>query len=86
MTEDIYNASAPSGTGKTTLLRRLLASDSGLRFSISYTTRPPRSQESHGREYFFVTPEEFFQLRDQGGLLEWVEQPFSTPIWAAATW
>lgn len=74
MTEDIYIASAPSGTGKTTLLKRLLASDSGLRFSISYTTRPPRSQESHGREYFFVTPEEFFQLRDQGGLLEWVEQ------------
>jgi guanylate kinase len=74
VTEDIYIASAPSGTGKTTLLKRLLASDSGLRFSISYTTRPPRSQESHGREYFFVTPEEFFQLRDQGGLLEWVEQ------------
>lgn len=74
MTEDIYIASAPSGTGKTTLLKRLLASDPGLCFSISYTTRPPRSQESHGREYFFVTPEEFFQLRDQGGLLEWVEQ------------
>jgi guanylate kinase len=74
VTEDIYIASAPSGTGKTTLLKRLLASDPGLRFSISYTTRPPRSQESHGREYFFVTCEEFFQLRDQGGLLEWVEQ------------
>ncbi len=74
MAEELYIVSAPSGTGKTTLLKRLLASDPDLRFSISYTTRPPRSRESHGREYFFVTPDEFFQLRDQGGLLEWVEQ------------
>ena len=74
MTEEIYIVSAPSGAGKTTLLKRLLAADPGLRFSISYTTRPPRTQETHGREYFFVTPEEFLRLRDQGGLLEWVEQ------------
>lgn len=74
MAEEILIVSAPSGAGKTTLLKRLLASDPALRFSISYTTRPPRSQESHGREYFFVTPEEFFRIRGQGGLLEWVEQ------------
>ncbi|MFZ2088790.1 MAG: guanylate kinase [Desulfobaccales bacterium] len=74
MTEEIYIVSAPSGTGKTTLLRRLLAAEPGLRFSISHTTRAPRPQEAHGREYFFVTPEEFKQIRDQGGLLEWVEQ------------
>lgn len=74
MTEEIFIVSAPSGAGKTTLLKRLLAATPGLRFSISYTTRAPRSQESHGREYFFVTPEEFFQIRDRGGLLEWVEQ------------
>ncbi len=74
MTEEIYIVSAPSGTGKTTLLKRLLAADPGLRFSISHTTRAPRSKEAHGREYFFVSPEEFQQLRDQGGLLEWVEQ------------
>lgn len=66
--------SAPSGAGKTTLLKRLLATEPGLRFSISYTTRPPRPQEIHGQDYFFVTREEFQQLRDQGGLLEWVEQ------------
>jgi guanylate kinase len=72
--EEIYIVSAPSGAGKSTLLKRLLAADPGLRFSISITTRAPRAGESHGREYFFVTPEEFMQIRDRGGLLEWVEQ------------
>lgn len=74
MIEEIYIVSAPSGAGKTTLLKRLLAADPGLRFSISYTTRPPRTGESHGQEYFFVTREEFLRIRDEGGLLEWVEQ------------
>ena len=74
MAEEIYIVSAPSGAGKSTLLRRLLSAVPGLRFSISLTTRAPRAGESHGREYFFVTPEEFLQIRDQGGLLEWVEQ------------
>lgn len=74
MTEEIYIVSAPSGAGKTTLLKRLLTADPSLRFSISLTTRAPRTGESHGREYFFVTPEEFLQIRDRGGLLEWVEQ------------
>ena len=74
MTEEIYIVSAPSGAGKTTLLKRLLAGDPSLRFSISYTTRPPRTQETQGQEYFFVSREEFIQIRDQGGLLEWVEQ------------
>jgi guanylate kinase len=74
VTEEIYIVSAPSGTGKTTLLKRLLAAVPGLRFSISLTTRAPRSGEVHGREYYFVTPEEFLQIRDRGGLLEWVEQ------------
>jgi guanylate kinase len=72
--EEIYIVSAPSGAGKTTLLNLLLAGDASLRFSISYTTRAPRTQESHGKEYFFVTREEFLRIRDQGGLLEWVEQ------------
>jgi guanylate kinase len=72
--EEIYIVSAPSGAGKSTLLRRLLTALPGLRFSISLTTRAPRAGESHGREYFFVTPEEFRKTRDRGGLLEWVEQ------------
>ena len=74
MTGEIYVVSAPSGAGKTTLLKRLLAVVPGLRFSTSFTTRAPRSGETHGREYFFVTPEEFQEIRDRGGLLEWVEQ------------
>jgi guanylate kinase len=74
VTEEIYIVSAPSGAGKTTLLHRLLADDPGLRFSISYTTRPPRTQEVQGQEYFFVSREEFIHIRDRGGLLEWVEQ------------
>jgi guanylate kinase len=73
VTEEIYIVSAPSGAGKSTLLKRLLTADPGLRFSISLTTRAPRLGETNGREYFFVTPEEFLQIRDRGGLLEWEE-------------
>ncbi len=70
----ILVVTAPSGTGKTTLLKKLLAADPRLQFSISYTTRQPRPGEVPGRDYFFVTPEEFQRLKDQGRLAEWVEQ------------
>ena len=53
---------APSGTGKTTLLKNLMAADPHLRFSISYTTRTPRPGEVSGKDYFFVSPEEFRRL------------------------
>ena len=65
---------APSGAGKTTLLKELLATDPQLWFSISYTTRPPRPGEIPGQDYFFVSPEEFHRLKNQGALVEWVEQ------------
>jgi guanylate kinase len=71
---EVFVITAPSGTGKTTLLKRLMAADPRLRFSISFTTRPPRPGEVHGRDYFFVSPGEFAALRDQGALAEWVEQ------------
>jgi guanylate kinase len=71
---DLLVVSAPSGAGKTTLLKRLLAEVPGLRFSVSHTTRPPRPGEVHGRDYFFVSPEEFRRLQESGGLLEWVTQ------------
>jgi len=71
---EIFVITAPSGTGKTTLLKSLLAADHRLRFSISYTTRPPRPGEVDGRDYFFVSPAAFRQLRDAGALVEWVEQ------------
>jgi guanylate kinase len=71
---DIFVITAPSGTGKTTLLKPLLAADTRLRFSISYTTRPRRPGEVEGKDYFFVSPGEFRRLRDSGALVEWVEQ------------
>lgn len=74
MSGNIFVITAPSGTGKTTLLKRLLAEDPGLRFSVSYTTRPPRPGEIHGKDYFFVSPEDFQRLREQGAMAECVEQ------------
>jgi guanylate kinase len=71
---EIFVITAPSGTGKTTLLKPLMAADPRLRFSISYTTRPRRPSEVDGKDYFFVSPEEFRRLRDSGALAEWVEQ------------
>lgn len=68
---NLYVVSSPSGGGKSTLVGQALRSVPGLRFSISYTTRPPRPGEQSGREYFFVSEEEFFRLRDQNALLEW---------------
>jgi guanylate kinase len=71
---EIFVITAPSGTGKTTLLKPLMAADVRLRFSISYTTRPPRAGEVDGKDYFFVSTEEFRRLGDTGALVEWVEQ------------
>ncbi len=74
MTGEVFVITAPSGTGKTTLLQRLMAGEPRLRFSISYTTRPPRPGEVDGRDYFFVSSHEFARLREEGALAEWVEQ------------
>jgi len=65
--------SSPSGAGKTTLARRLLAADASLRLSISVTTRPPRPGEVEGRDYHFIDPAEFARLQAAGELLEWAE-------------
>jgi guanylate kinase len=63
--------SAPSGTGKTTLARRLVEELSGARLSISATTRPPRGKEQDGKDYHFVNGTEFDLLVARGELLEW---------------
>ncbi|HKT10693.1 MAG TPA: guanylate kinase [Terriglobia bacterium] len=67
----VFVISAPSGAGKTTLIEKLRASVRGLAFSVSYTTRPPRAGEKNGREYFFVSPEEFRRRRAEGEFVEW---------------
>jgi guanylate kinase len=65
--------SSPSGAGKTTLARRLLAADPSLRMSISLTTRAPRPGEMEGVDYYFVDKAEFDRRRQAGELLEWAE-------------
>ena len=65
--------SSPSGAGKTTLSRRLLAADPMITMSVSVTTRAPRPGEVNGRDYHFITHEEFGRLRDRGDLLEYAE-------------
>jgi guanylate kinase len=65
--------SSPSGAGKSTLSRRLLASDRNVTMSVSVTTRPPRPGESHGKDYHFITKDEFSRQRDAGQLLEHAE-------------
>jgi guanylate kinase len=63
--------SSPSGAGKTTLSRRLLASDPGIVLSISVTTRPPRAGEVDGRDYHFIDAARFQAMNRGGELLEW---------------
>ena len=64
---------APSGTGKTSVCRRLLERDSRLRFSVSHTTRKPREKERNGTDYHFVTTERFRELVTSGVFLEYAE-------------
>jgi len=61
---------APSGAGKTSLVRALMEREPGLRFSISYTTRRQRPNERHGHDYFFVARDEFERMVANGELLE----------------
>lgn len=65
--------SGPSGTGKGTICKELLTGSTNLQYSISATTRPPRTGEVNGVNYWFVTPEEFEAMARQDELLEWAE-------------
>jgi len=69
----VYIISAPSGAGKSTLLGRVLAADSRLLFSVSYTTRAPRGAERPGESYHFISREEFEARIRRGEFLEWAE-------------
>ena len=65
--------SAPSGSGKSTIINYLLEQGLNMAFSISATSRPPRGQEQHGVEYFFLTPEEFKERIANDEFLEYEE-------------
>jgi len=67
----LFVFAAPSGAGKTTLVHAMLERHANLRFSVSYTTRPQRKNETDGVNYFFVSQSQFEALRAQGELLEW---------------
>ena len=64
---------APSGAGKTTLVRALLQARPHIRHSVSFTTRAPRVGEKHGEDYFFTDEPDFMARRDAGEFLEWAE-------------
>ena len=64
---------APSGAGKTTLVRRLMAERSDVAFSVSATNRPPRGSEQDGVDYHFLSTESFQQRVESGDFLEWEE-------------
>ncbi|WP_028604898.1 guanylate kinase [Ottowia thiooxydans] len=68
---NLFVVAAPSGTGKSSLVKALMEVDSGVAPSVSHTTRAPRGQEKHGREYFFVENAEFDAMVTTGDFLEW---------------
>ena len=73
MSGNLFVVAAPSGAGKTTLVRLLLEQESSVHLSISYTTRGPRPGEENGREYHFVDNVEFQAMIARHEFLEWAE-------------
>ena len=67
----LFVVSAPSGAGKTTLIRQVLKRFKTLSYSVSHTTRPPRGNEKEGLDYFFISPAEFEEKISKGDWLEW---------------
>ncbi|MBP6559737.1 MAG: guanylate kinase [Burkholderiaceae bacterium] len=68
---NLFVVAAPSGAGKSSLVKALRELDSHVHPSVSHTTRPPRGQEKHGREYFFVSPPEFDAMVEAEAFVEW---------------
>ena len=65
--------SAPSGSGKTTVVNHLMETFPNLDFSITATTRPSRGREKNGKEYYFISKEEFLKLIEENAFVEWEE-------------
>ncbi len=70
---NLFIITAPSGAGKTSLIRAALDQDKAIRLSISHTTRPPRPGEVNGRDYHFISPAEFLAMREQALFIESAE-------------
>ena len=68
---NLFVVAAPSGAGKSSLVKALLEVDSHVQLSVSHTTRAPRGQEKHGREYFFVSEPEFDSMVRTNAFVEW---------------
>lgn len=68
---NLFVISAPSGAGKTSLLKTLIKRNKRLHYSISYTTRTPRKNETHGQDYFFVSTNAFNNLKNNGEFIEY---------------
>ncbi len=68
---NLFVISAPSGAGKSSLVKALLQLDARLSLTISHTTRPPRGQEQNAREYYFVDPAKFAHMVEAGLFIEW---------------
>ena len=68
---NLFVVAAPSGAGKSSLVKALMELDAKVRPSVSHTTRAPRGQEKHGREYYFVSENEFDQMVASDTFLEW---------------
>ena len=68
---NLFVVAAPSGAGKSSLVKALMELDSRVQPSVSHTTRAPRGQEKHGREYYFVSNEEFDAMVNAGSFVEW---------------
>jgi len=68
---NLFVVAAPSGAGKSSLVNALLELDSHVQPSVSHTTRAPRGQEKHGREYFFVSESEFDAMVQADAFIEW---------------
>lgn len=79
----LFVISAPSGTGKSTLVRRLVEEFPSFNYSVSYTTRGPREGERDGQDYHFVDKEKFLELKGQDFFAEWAEvhgNYYGTPL------
>ncbi|MFN4245076.1 MAG: guanylate kinase [Brevinematia bacterium] len=80
----IFIVSAPSGTGKTTILKRIINEIPNLYFSVSATTRKPREGEVHGIDYYFVSVEDVLEMFKNKELIEWAMVHgnfYGTPVW-----